>query len=85
MNKLLEFAAETAKALLPAAGEAAKHLLSAMGKLAGGIGKAGLSAIKSKGTKTALRKGRKLLRKTALISGCVAFLSCTALILSRKE
>ena len=85
MDKLLEFGADTLKAVLPAAAEMAKQLLAAGGKLAGSVGKLCVNAVRSKTTKKALRKGRKLLMITAAVSGCIAILSCAGLILNRKK
>ena len=85
MNKLLELMTDTIKALLPATADLAKHLLGASLTAAGRLGKLAFSAVTSRKSKKLLRKGRKALRITALVSGTVTLLSCAGLILSRKK
>ncbi len=85
MDKLLGLAADVAKGLLPVAADMAKTVLNAGLKLAGSLGKLGLSAVKSRGTKKLLHKGRKVLRITALASGCVMVLSIAGLVLSHRK
>ena len=88
VKKLIEVAGQLAKALLPMAGDLAKLGLETGGKIAGTLGKRALGLAKGKGGVAAKRfakKQRKLLRKTALISGCVLALSVTGLFLSRKK
>ena len=85
MKKAVKTAANIGKAILPMAADAGKLLLDTALKGAVRLGKLILSVMKSKGTKKALKKGRKFLRITALISGSVALLSCAGLILSRRK
>ena len=89
MEKFFDFAAELMRVFLPAAADTAKLLFFTGLRLAKKLGKAGLSALKARGKKRGkralVRKGRRFLRITALVSGSVAVLSCAALILSHKK
>ena len=85
MDKILGLATDVVKAVLPVAADMARQLLITVAKLLKMLGRLGLSALKSKGTKRVLRKGRKALRITALVSGGVAVLSCAGLILGRRK
>ncbi len=85
MDKILGLAADVVKAVLPVAADMARQLLVTVAKLLKLLGRLCLSALKSKGTKRVLRKGRKALRITALVSGGIAVLSCAGLILGRRK
>ena len=85
MDKILGLATDVVKAVLPVAADMARQLLITVAKLLKMLGRLGLSALKSKGTKRVLRKGRKALRITALVSGGVAVLSCAGLILGHRK
>ena len=88
MGKLLELAGDLGKTLLPAAADLAKLGLKTGGKLAGKLGRRALDFGKGEGGIAArrfTRKKRKLLRKTAILSGCVLALSVAGLVMGRKK
>ncbi len=88
MDKLIGMAADLAKTVLPVAAEMAKIILGSAAKLAGRAGKRALTSVREKGgakAKGLLQKNRKVLGKTAAVSGCVLALSVAGLVLSRKK
>ena len=89
MEKLLQRTVDIGRSLTPAAQDLARSAGSMIGKLAGGFGKLVFSAakigVKKLGERRLVRKGRRFLRRTALISGSITVLSCVGLVLLRRR
>ena len=85
MDKLIAVAAELGRAILPAAANIARMGLGAALELTGRLGSLALDLLKKKKSSGLRKKTRRLLRKTALISGTVAVLSVAGLVLTGKK
>ena len=89
MEKLMDLAVNLMKTVLPPAVSLVKSTAGLMLKGIGEIGKLILPKAKDGAKKLAKRRvakrGKKILRKTAFISGCVMACSIAALIFIEKE
>ena len=90
MEKLLALATDTLKTVLPPAIDLIKSAAGMLVGIAGKLAKLALPAAKGGEKKLMAKtnlgqKSRRLLRKTAVISGLVLILSIAGLILTREK